>query len=81
MLGGSNSPALRSFSHSARTAFVASGVRVVIRSSVNRCRVNGGGSVGSTCDGESFLPFNRGRRGLDWLHWKERLPCFPIEDI
>ena len=32
-----------------RTAFSASGVRFVIRSSVNRCRVNGGGSVGSIC--------------------------------
>ena len=55
-LGGSNSPALRSLSHSSRTAFSASGVRVVIRSSVNFCRVNGGGSVGSTCVGDSFSP-------------------------
>ena len=37
---------------------VASGVRFVIRSSVNRCRVNGGGSVGSTCDGDELLPFD-----------------------
>ena len=55
-LGGSNSPPFRSADHSARTASSARGVRFVIRSSVKRCRVNGGGRVGSTCVAASCSP-------------------------
>ena len=55
-LGGSNSPRLRSFSHASRTAACAAGVRVVIMSSVNTWRVNGGGSVGSTCVADARSP-------------------------
>ena len=56
VLGGSYSPRFLSLSHSSRTACSAAGVRFVIRSSVNCCRVKGGGSVGSTCVGAACSP-------------------------
>src|SRR5258706_9958532 len=55
-LGGVNIPfesTLRNFSN---TAACALGVRLVIMSSVNVCRVNGGGFTGYGCTGESFSP-------------------------
>jgi len=56
MLGGSNSPSFRIFDHCSRTAFSASAVRFVIKSSVNRWRVNGGGSAGRNCVDETCSP-------------------------